>query len=652
MTKLENVVFGNEYRPELDAKANRNLKENWDLLCRDLGEPVIIDNALLGASHRLRAFWVLQGHGDLPGGARPVDIPVPDRRRDAKTWQECLDPGRRPPRALEGEQPPMAGRNSRGQPCQACWTLMKTINTYSEMPRKFRSAEDRTSSNRVFSRPYTITGNWDKDLESDRVGDHRMNARERERCCGLPDDQTAAPGATEADRAGGLGNSIMADTYKYILDFLPRKPPAETGVAVRTRDPDSTPKTEAAWRATQWTPTRQNLSGGAAEPRAPQAPPPAAPTPPPPSSDTSALTAYERERQQKIARNRSELGRLFSQPTAQRGEAATTLTQIITPENQTASKRKKKAEAPKQKKTQKGATEIFPRIGERRPEDLANARAIVDIFRLAPGRPSPCVPRNVGPRIKLLSRASPVLSRGALPKHLGHYLSKRQLKYRGTASPWSFYNREQQALRKATGAATKSQDSKHLGSAGCRPGLRSNGPKDHVALPNTTARGGAKRELDSGEPNASPPKKKFQEGLSTASGTLSAPPLKALTPRDARGQPPPPKAAPYTQQAHNGSEQMRMTRAMRIATARAEGTLQQPEVKEGPLPREGPGKKPRARRGGATEPPAPKRQRLAAPAQPEHAAAQRPSSPARAAHAVLDAAAQARTRAALEGEGA
>ena len=91
---------------------------------------------------------------------------------------------------------------------------------------------------------------------------------------------------------------------------------------------------------------------------------------------------------------------------------------------------------------------------------------------------------------------------------------------------------------------------------------------------------------------------------------------------------------------------------MRIAAARAAGNLQQPEVREGPLPREGPGKKPRARRGGATEPPAPKRQRLAASARPTLVAVQRPSSPARAAHAVLDAAAQARTRAALEGEGA
>ena len=95
--------------------------------------PLPSDPTLLGASHRLRAFWVLCGHGDLPGGAHPLDIPIPDRVPGVKTWQECLDPGRRPPRATHVERPPAESRNTPGEPCQACWTLMKTIGTYSEV---------------------------------------------------------------------------------------------------------------------------------------------------------------------------------------------------------------------------------------------------------------------------------------------------------------------------------------------------------------------------------------------------------------------------------------------------------------------------------------------------------------------------------------
>ena len=572
----ENVAWGLEDRPDLSARASKNLQANWALLCKDLGEPLIIDNALLGASHRLRAFWVLQGHGELPGGARPLDIPTPDRVPNVKTWQECLDPGRRPPRALHSEPQQMVSRNTAGRPCEACWTLMKTINTYTEVPRKFRSVGDRTSSNRVFDRPYSNTGDNARDLEADRVGDLRMNARERERCCGLPGNQTAAPDATEADRAGGLGNSIMADTYKYILSFLPRQPPSETGLALRTRDPRSPPKSMNSWRAMEWTPPNLEPGTFAGSQSLSPTPPasaadmqPLSPTPPLPSSDAPvevSLTEFERERLRLIARNREELQRL--------GLA------------QTAKVKKRRA---KNKKNAKKPNTLLSaaRTGGSRPADLADATAIVNLFRLASER---TCPNPGGQRLRRLSLEEQVVSRGVSTVWLERdYLPK----CRGDASPWTFYSAAMRApepvsdARESEGAET--QGSQNSGSTGNRPGLRSGGDMAHEAMPDSTVGGWATWARALTEPDDAPPRKKRKVAHGTRA--LAASNARPPSPGGLDEQPPldAPTAAVNRLRRNTAptrkSLRIKKARAKRLADARTKGSLLPPEKKEGPLPR-------------------------------------------------------------------
>jgi hypothetical protein len=111
---LENVAMQHNYRSAVISK------EQYQLVCHAIREPVCLDAAQVGAyAHRLRNFW-----SNL-APARQLEVLLqhmtgPSERR----VQDILDPGRRAQPAIKGDRHPFYPVNVKGQPLKSLPTLV------------------------------------------------------------------------------------------------------------------------------------------------------------------------------------------------------------------------------------------------------------------------------------------------------------------------------------------------------------------------------------------------------------------------------------------------------------------------------------------------------------------------------------------------
>ena len=180
---LENVVFN-------------DMKDQWDEVCRDFGQPIIVNSKNHSYSHRKRAFWV--------SWATPPDLFEDMPPLDPN---ECLDEGR-------------------------TFDLKNGMRT---MTASWRGDPD--DPEQFTSVPIRIV---DKSLH----GYQRIKSHEAERLHHLQPGCTAAPGVTEADRLSAIGDGWDLLITRRIWEYYPFKavvpgaPTLPDGVIMTTEELD------------------------------------------------------------------------------------------------------------------------------------------------------------------------------------------------------------------------------------------------------------------------------------------------------------------------------------------------------------------------------------------------------------------------------
>ena len=149
----------------------KDMKEQWDEVCRDFGKPIIVNAKDHSYSHRKRAFWV--------NWATPPDLFEDLPSLDPN---ECLDKGRN-------------------------FDLKKGMRT---MTASWRG--DPEDPEQYTSVPIRIV---DKRLD----GYQRIKSHEAERLHHLPHGCTAAPGVSEADRVSAIGDGWDLLITKRIWEY-------------------------------------------------------------------------------------------------------------------------------------------------------------------------------------------------------------------------------------------------------------------------------------------------------------------------------------------------------------------------------------------------------------------------------------------------
>jgi hypothetical protein len=153
---IENVVFP-------------DLKEDWELVCKAIGEPMIINSALVSFTKRNRAWW--SNFKNLPPDLTQL---IADRQPLVSQASECMDQGR-------------------------------TVQTYKAygidcirpIGKSWSGSDDRPSA--TTSRPVLVT---------DEMHDQPQQLRphEAERLMGMSGEDTAGSGVTAKERLKCIGN--------------------------------------------------------------------------------------------------------------------------------------------------------------------------------------------------------------------------------------------------------------------------------------------------------------------------------------------------------------------------------------------------------------------------------------------------------------
>lgn len=166
------------------------VKQDAKLLCKLLGQPVVLDAAQFGSrAHRLRCFWTnlapQQQLAALLGAAvRPT----------GRLVQDILGPGRSCKPVGRSDQPPLYCCNVVGQPMQALPTLMATVASYA-----FRGEGQGMI--------------WDAAVQAWT----EPSVQERELAMGYARDSTAAPGASLLLRHQILGRCMDSNVVMALV---------------------------------------------------------------------------------------------------------------------------------------------------------------------------------------------------------------------------------------------------------------------------------------------------------------------------------------------------------------------------------------------------------------------------------------------------
>ena len=109
------------------GRHSQKLANDFNTICSQLGDPVLLDAARVGAgAHRLRNYWTNLAH---PAHLMTV-LNTVHRDPSMSLRQTVLNPGRSPQIAQRADLPPMYPANTCGEELRALPTLMATVDSY------------------------------------------------------------------------------------------------------------------------------------------------------------------------------------------------------------------------------------------------------------------------------------------------------------------------------------------------------------------------------------------------------------------------------------------------------------------------------------------------------------------------------------------